>query len=88
MNNEIGIAGYLDLADVREDQNEHGSRIRPFAHERSWSSGSEWVELPPSLAQKIHEVSQKTGLSMEGIVWEAVDFYVRQKMYDLVRLGT
>ena len=65
---------------------EPSSRITPFGHEGS--QGSEWVEIPPSLAERIREVTQRTGLSTEGIVWEALDFYVREKIYDWVSLGS
>ena len=69
-------------------QVEPSSRIAPFGHERSWSQGSEWVEIPPSLVERIQEVTQRTGLSKEGIVWEALDFYIKERLYDWVNLGS
>jgi hypothetical protein len=76
-----------DIDDDVPELVEHSSRMEPFAHEPSWSSGSQWVELPPSIAGRVREVTKRTGLSMEGIVWDAVDFYVRERIYEWVRPG-
>jgi len=89
--NDLDVEELVRGEDIENDDPElleHRSRIEPFAHEPRWSQGSQWVELPPSIAGRVREVTKVTGLSVEGIVWDAVDFYVRERIYEWVRTGS
>ncbi len=71
-----------------EDSSEdlEGGSTAQYVREHYLSQdGSEWVELPTSLVQKLHNVTRRTGLCAESIVWDAVDFYIEQKIYDWIR---
>lgn len=41
------------------------------------------VDLPPSLVSKLRKASHRTGLSLESLVWDAVDFYLEGELYQL-----
>ena len=55
-----------------------------FRRHGQLASGSVSVRLPASLLSKLFEANHRTGLSIESLVWDAVDFYLEEKMYEWI----
>jgi len=50
-------------------------------------AGTAWVGLPASLADKLRNATRTTGLSLESLVYDAVDFYLEERIYTWVVQG-
>ena len=50
-------------------------------------AGPAWVELPASLADKLRKATRTTGLSLDSLVYDAVDFYLEERIYNWVVQG-
>ncbi len=75
----------ISMEVVSESENAaalHGSGPRVSNRKRS-TEGWGMVDLPPSLVSKLRKASHRTGLSLESLVWDAVDFYLEGELYQL-----
>lgn len=66
---------------AREDPPASDRSGIPANDQGELTGGSAWVELPASIVSKLREANRRTGLSLESLVWDAVDFYLQEKVY-------
>ncbi len=55
------------------DTEEHGGEAPP--------GGGAWIQLPESLVGKLRTATRTSGLSLESLVYDALDFYLEEKIY-------
>jgi hypothetical protein len=71
-----------------ESESENATALREsgahVGNRKRSTEGWGMVDLPPSLVSKLREASHRTGLSLESLVWDAVDFYLEGELYQLM----
>ncbi len=69
-----------------EDPSVSGRPDIPLIDRDGQRGGTSSIDLPVSLVSRLGEASRRTGLSFESLVWDAVDFYLQQKIYEWVAI--
>ncbi len=72
------------IFEMAESQTENGPASDPSALQPNCPgepATSTWVRLPASILAKLREANRRTGFSVESLLWDAVDFYLEEKVY-------
>ncbi len=88
----ISIESYIETISVAtESDGENPEALRgsgiQVGDRKSLTEGWGQVNLPPSLVSKLREASRRTGLSLESLIWDAVDFYLEKELYQLIGIS-